>query len=66
MGIDWTDLVTAVGLALVIEGLFYALGADKLPPVLRMLSERPPSDLRKMGIAALILGILVVSFARSL
>jgi hypothetical protein len=66
MGIDWTDFITAVGLAFVLEGLFYFIGADRMPPVLRMLSERPPSDLRKMGLAALLLGILVVALARSL
>lgn len=65
MGIDWTDLITAVGLAFVFEGMFYFIGADKLPPVLKLMSERPPSDLRKMGLAALILGILIIAFSRS-
>jgi hypothetical protein len=66
MGIDWTDLVTALGLALVLEGVFYSAAAHKLPPLLRMLSERPPSELRKFGLGALVLGLLIVALARSL
>jgi len=65
MGIDWIDFLTAIGLAFVLEGVFYFAGADKLPPILKMLSERPPSDLRKVGLTAIILGVLIVALARS-
>lgn len=66
MHFDWELFISALGLAFVLEGAFYTLGANKLPPILRLLAERPPSELRKLGLTALILGLLLVYFARSL
>lgn len=64
MQFDWTYFVAAAGLAFIFEGAVYFLGADKMPPLLKLLSERPPSDLRKLGLAAIILGLLLVYMAR--
>jgi hypothetical protein len=65
MSFDWKLFTAALGLAFVLEGAVYFLAADKMPGVLKALSERSPSDLRKLGGTALILGLLILAFAKS-
>ena len=65
MNIGWNDIFTAVGLALVIEGLPYFLWAEKMPKVLRLLSEKPPKALRMIGMLAMLAGLLTVYIVRS-
>ncbi|HVH81971.1 MAG TPA: DUF2065 domain-containing protein [Stellaceae bacterium] len=54
------DFLTALALILVIEGIFYAL----LPEVVKRLAQRtiktPAQSLRLAGLAAAILGVLLV------
>jgi len=58
-------LLSALGLALVFEGIPYFLFAEKMPKVLLTLANQPKKHLRILGLTSIILGILVVSFARS-
>ena len=53
MHIDWKILLTALGLAFILEGLPYFLAAEKMPSVLRALSERKPAELRTLGLTAM-------------
>ena len=64
MRIDWSLLFSAVGLALLMEGLVYFLFADRLPSLLRTMSEQPPRALRLMGFCALALGLGVIALVR--
>ena len=66
MHINWTLLVTALGLAFVVEGLPYFLFADRMPRVLLTLAQQPVKHLRILGLTAIILGILMISLGRSL
>jgi uncharacterized protein YjeT (DUF2065 family) len=66
MRFDWQLLFTAIGLACVFEGLPYFLFAEHMPRVLLSLAERPPKHLRILGLTIIILGVLLVSFGRSL
>ncbi|MDD3311341.1 DUF2065 domain-containing protein [Pseudodesulfovibrio sp.] len=66
MNIDWPLLIVAVGLALVFEGVPYFLFAERMPLMLLKLAEQPPKFLRFIGLAAIILGLLVISLGRSL
>lgn len=66
MNIDWSLLFSAVGLALIFEGIPYFLFAERMPRLLIMLIEQPPKFLRFIGLAAMILGLLFISFGRSL
>jgi hypothetical protein len=66
MNVNVSLFLTALGLALVLEGLPYFLFAEKMPRVLSMLLEQPPSGLRKLGAGALILGLVLVYFGRQL
>lgn len=64
MHIDWDVLLTALGLAMVLEGLPYALFAEKLPEILSSLARRGPAQLRFMGLSAVLGGVLLVWLVR--
>lgn len=65
MHIDWTHVLTALGLAFIFEGLPYFLWAEKMPKYLLLLCTRPPSVLRRMGLAAMLGGLLLVYMAQN-
>ncbi len=66
MNINWTIVLSALGLAFVLEGVPYFLLPDRMPKVLRTLAEQPPRSLRILGLTAILLGLLVIWLARSL
>ena len=66
MRFDWTFFLAAIGLAFIFEGLPYFLWAEKMPKILLTLATRAPSALRSLGLSAILLGILLIFFARSL
>lgn len=65
MYIDLQTLVTALGLALVLEGLPYFIWAEKMPKVLLLMASRPAKVLRMLGLTAMLGGLLLVFIARS-
>jgi hypothetical protein len=64
MNFDFTLFLTALGLAFVLEGLPYFIWAERMPSFLAMLSQRQPSTLRKIGLTALLLGLVLIFLAR--
>jgi len=58
------DLLTAVGLVLVLEGVLYALFPHGMINMMKRVPEMPPTSLRLMGIAAMAIGWLVVKWVR--
>jgi hypothetical protein len=60
-----SEIVVALGLVLVIEGLLYALVPEQLKRMLVMLVEIPPDTLRMAGLAAAGAGVVVVWLAKS-
>jgi len=61
---DCRLFITALGLAFLMEGLAYFLFAEKMPPMLRLLSELPARTLRLIGLAAVLAGLLFIFLAR--
>ena len=59
------DLVTALGLVVVIEGLLDAANPAALKRMMAMAQELPESTMRTCGLVAFGLGFVVVWFARS-
>ena len=59
-----SDLLTALALVLVIEGLMLAVFADRLNLMLAKLSEIPPEALRVAGLASAVIGLFVVWLIR--
>ena len=59
-----SDLLTALALVFVIEGLVLALFPDRLRWVLERLSEVPPEALRAAGLVSAALGLFGVWLIR--
>jgi len=65
MGFNWKLFLTALGLAFILEGLPYFLAAEKMPTVLKALSERKPGELRALGFTAILSGLVLLFFLRA-
>ena len=59
-----TDLLVAVGLVLVLEGVLYAAFPLGMKRTLAQLLELPDSTLRGVGLAAAVIGLLLVWLVR--
>jgi len=57
-------LVTLIGLILVIEGLPYVASPEAMQRWLKQLAKMKPSQLRMMGLIAMIGGFVILFFAR--
>jgi uncharacterized protein YjeT (DUF2065 family) len=60
----WSDLVTALGLVLIIEGLLLALMPDALKRVVAEILVQPARTLRVGGLVSATIGLGVVWFVR--
>ena len=60
------DVLTGLGLVLVIEGLVYALAPQLVERLLEALQAMPAETRRLMGLTALASGMAVVWIARTL
>ncbi len=58
------DIITALGLVLVIEGLIWAAFPDLFQKLAVLASETPETQLRTSGIIALALGVFIVWMVR--
>ena len=58
------DLVTALGLVLVIEGALYALFPERMQRMMAQALELPPAFLRRAGVVAAVVGFAVVWLIR--
>lgn len=63
-GLDWTDLVTGLGLAAVVEGLFYALLPESARRAVAEFLALPEGTRRLIGLGAAGFGVLLVWLAR--
>jgi uncharacterized protein YjeT (DUF2065 family) len=64
VGLDVADLATALGLVLVIEGVLYALAPEGMRSVLRAALDMPSETMRRFGLGAAMLGLVVVWLVR--
>ena len=64
MNLDWNLLLTALGLALVFEGVSYTLMAEKMRALLISLSQATPNALRTGGLICMALGVFFVWLAK--
>lgn len=58
------DLITALGLAVAIEGLLYALFPDAMKKMMLQVLAQPQSNLRTAGLVAAIAGVGIVWLIR--
>ncbi len=59
-----TDLLTALALAMAIEGALYALFPDAMKKAMLHLLEQPRGILRAAGVAAAVVGVGIVWLVR--
>ncbi|NKB59448.1 MAG: DUF2065 family protein [Alphaproteobacteria bacterium] len=59
------DFATALALVLVIEGLLYAMFPAAMQRMMRIALEAPPTTLRNGGLAAAIIGFVIVWLIRA-
>jgi uncharacterized protein YjeT (DUF2065 family) len=60
VNINWHDLLTALALVLIIEGLLPFTIPEKVKEVYRSLQQAPSSSLRSMGLASIIAGLVLL------
>jgi len=60
----WSDLATALGLVLVIEGIVLALMPDALKRMAAQILAQPARTLRAVGLLSAALGLVVVWLVR--
>ena len=58
------DLLTALGLLLFIEGLFFAIFPTRIKNMLKLIERISPTKLRSMGIFFLLVGFLIVWYIK--
>ncbi len=58
------DLLAAVGLAIAIEGVIYALFPDAMKKFMVQVLAQPVSYLRRAGLIAAVFGVFVVWLVR--
>lgn len=58
------DLLTALALVLVLEGLCYAIAPEAMRRVAAMAMATPPAMLRGAGLAAAVIGVAFVWIIR--
>lgn len=64
-GLGFADLVTALGLVLVIEGLLLALVPEALRRMVMAMATQPADALRIGGVISAIIGVGIVWLVRS-
>ena len=60
MNINWHDLLTALALVLIIEGLLPFTLPEKVKEVYRSLQQASNSNLRRMGLVGMIAGLVLL------
>ena len=58
------DLIAALALVLVIEGMVLAVFASSAPAILALMAELDPDGLRRAGIVSVLLGAVVYLLVR--
>ena len=59
------DLISALGLLLFIEGLFFAIFPTKTKNMIKAIEKIPENKLRSGGVFFLILGFLIVWYIKN-
>ena len=58
------ELVIAIGLLLILEGLLYAIFPSQMKNMLNQIKDLPPSKLRSGGLVFAIIGFIIVWFLK--
>jgi uncharacterized protein len=65
MGVNWVDLGRAVALFAIIEGILPFVNPQGAKAALRKVADLEPTQLRIMGLAAMVIGCLILFSLRA-
>lgn len=57
---DWQDLINAVALLLIFEGLLPFAKPESIKKLYQTMSETPESSLRMIGLASIVAGLVLL------
>lgn len=60
----WTDLLSAIALVLILEGIIPFINPEILRKMYLMVSQMDNNSLRFMGLSSMIVGLLMLYFVR--
>lgn len=60
----WTDLLAALGIMLVLEGIMPFLNPAKVRHTLQQISQLEDRVLRSIGLISMLIGLIVLYFIR--
>jgi uncharacterized protein YjeT (DUF2065 family) len=60
VNINWNDLLTALALVLIIEGLLPFAVPSKLKEVYQSLLQMPDKSLRRLGLGSMVAGLILL------
>ncbi len=60
MSINWNDLLNAIALVMIIEGILPFASPDTLKNTYNKMQELPDSTLRMIGAGSIVLGMVVL------
>ena len=61
----WTEILTAVALLLIIEGMLPFVGPDRYKRLVAQIAQLSDNQLRIFGLSVMITGLLLLFFVRS-
>lgn len=61
----WTEIVTALALLLIIEGMLPFVGPDRYKQLVAQIAQLSDNQLRMAGLSAMIAGLLILFFVRN-
>jgi hypothetical protein len=61
----WTEILTAVALLLIIEGMLPFVGPDRYKQLVAQIAQLSDNQLRIFGLSVMITGLLLLFFVRS-
>ena len=59
------ELITALGLLLFIEGLFFAIFPSRIKSMLELIKNTPENRLRTFGVIFLVIGFLIIWYIKN-
>ena len=60
MNLNWNDLLAALALVLIIEGILPFLAPSKLKEVYQSVQQMPDKSLRMMGFGSMVAGLILL------
>ena len=61
----WTEILTAIALLMIIEGILPFVGPGRYKQLVAQIAQLSDNQLRTFGLGAMIAGLLLLFFVRS-